>query len=80
MTDTKDEIADYIGAVRKRNQAHWLLSMGGFFGATMSVLINQSFWWGVLHFFFGWYYVLYAFTVRHESAVAGIRRLLDFFK
>ena len=80
MTDTKDEIADYIGVVRARWRAHWFMSFGGFFGAVLSVLINQSFWWGLFHFWCGWFYVLYAFTYRHESAVAGIRRILDFFK
>lgn len=80
MNKTAGEVADFIGSIRARWRAHLLMSFGGFFSAVISVLINQDFWWGLLHYFFGWFYVLYAFTYRHESTVAGIRRLLDFFK
>jgi len=30
----------------------------------LSALTNHSFWWGFLHFFCGWFYVVYWFCVH----------------
>ena len=80
MDDIKKELEKISSYIASSKRSHWLAGCGGIFSATISVLINQSFWWAILHTMFGWVYVIYAFTVRHEATVAGIRRLIGFFK
>ena len=33
--------------------------LGSMLAVTISWSINQSFWWGLLHGFFGWFYLIY---------------------
>ena len=43
------------------------VSVGSILAAFLSVVLNQSFWWALLHFFCGWFYVLYALACRHKE-------------
>ncbi len=51
--------------------------IGGILAVVISVMLNKSFWWALLHGMFGWFYVLYAFTVRHNETVAAFHKLFN---
>lgn len=45
----------------------WPAGIGGLIAVILSVILNHSFWWGLFHFFCGWFYVLYVFTARYKD-------------
>lgn len=51
--------------------------LGGLFAAVLSAALNHSFWWGVLHFFFGWFYVLYALIARSHEIFPAIKQMFS---
>ncbi len=48
------------------------ITMTGIFGAMCAAIcsaaVNHSFWWGVLHFFFSWLYVIY-WALKYTNAL-----------
>ena len=38
--------------------------LGALLAVFLSAAVNHSFWWGVLHFFLGWFYVIYFLIFR----------------
>ena len=48
----------------------WIGSLTACF---LSVILNHSFWWAVLHFIFGWFYVLYVLLCRAHEIVPGFK-------
>lgn len=49
--------------------------IGSLLAVCISVMINKSFWWALLHGIFGWFYVLYAFTVRYSETTHALKQL-----
>ena len=48
--------------------------LGSVLAAVISAALNHSFWWGLLHFFLSWIYVLYALIVRHREILPALRQ------
>lgn len=40
--------------------------------AVLSSAVNHSFWWGLLHFFMGWWYMVY-WMIVHSNALEVIK-------
>ncbi len=40
---------------------------GSIIAVMLSAALNGSFWWGVLHLFCGWFYVVYAVIFRFHD-------------
>lgn len=49
--------------------------LGSILAVTLSAALNHSFWWGLLHFFCGWLYVLYVLLVRSKEIVPALRSM-----
>lgn len=47
--------------------------IGNILAAVISAALNHSFWWGLLHFFCGWLYVLYALLARSNEIVPALK-------
>lgn len=43
--------------------------------AVLSAALNHSFWWGLLHFFLGGIYVLYALLCRSKEIVPALKAM-----
>jgi hypothetical protein len=41
----------------------------------ISIALNHSFGWALLHIFFGWFYVLYAIATRSKEIIPALRNL-----
>lgn len=48
---------------------------GGIIAAVLSSALNHSFWWGLLHFFLGWIYVLYAVLVHSDKLGPALKAM-----
>ena len=48
---------------------------GSVVSVVLSAALNHSFWWGALHFFCGWFYVLYALLVRSKEIIPALRHM-----
>lgn len=51
------------------------IGMGSVVAVVISVALNHSFWWGLLHFIFGWAYVLYAVLFRTKEIWPALVRM-----
>lgn len=51
------------------------ISVGAIIAAVLSAALNHSFWWGLLHFFCGWFYVLYALCARSREILPALRTM-----
>ncbi len=49
---------------------------GSIIALIISVALNHSFWWAILHLFLGWFYVIYAVIVRGSEIIPAVRALL----
>lgn len=58
-----------------RNSVGCSFSLGSVVAVVLSVALNHSFWWAVLHFIFGWFYVIYALLVRSAEILPALRRM-----
>lgn len=47
--------------------------VGSVVAVILSVAINHSFWWGLLHFVLGWIYVLYVVLFYTKSIVPALK-------
>jgi hypothetical protein len=52
------------------------IGIGGVLALLISVALNKSFWWAILHVLFGWFYVLYALVTQGKQIVPGFISLL----
>lgn len=52
--------------------------LGSAVATVLSCALNHSFWWAVLHFCFGWMYVLYAAIARSREIVPALRAMFGF--
>lgn len=51
------------------------IGFGTVVAATISYALNHSFWWAVLHWFCGWFYVAYAIFWRSYEIGPAVKRL-----
>ncbi len=51
------------------------IGLGSVCSVILSAALNHSFWWGVLHFFCGWFYVLYAALFRTKEIVPALKAM-----
>jgi hypothetical protein len=58
-----------------QNSAGCSVGLGSVLAVVLSVALNHSFWWAVLHFLFGWLYVIYALLVRSAEILPALRRM-----
>lgn len=49
---------------------------GSIIALIISVALNHSFWWAVLHLFLGWLYIIYAVIARGPEIIPAVRHLL----
>jgi hypothetical protein len=49
--------------------------VGSVISCIISYALNGSFWWAVLHFFFGWLYVLYAVFFRTKEILPALQKM-----
>jgi hypothetical protein len=49
--------------------------LGSILAAVLSASLNHSFWWGVLHFWCSWVYVLYALLCRSKEILPALRAM-----
>ncbi len=52
------------------------ISIGTILAILISVALNKSFWWAILHMLFGWFYVIYALATRGTEIIPGFKTLL----
>lgn len=45
--------------------------------AVISASLNHSFWWGLLHFFLGWIYILYALLCRSHEILPALKLMFS---
>lgn len=55
------------------NSTSGVATIGCVVAAVVSAALNHSFWWGLLHFFCGWLYILYAAVVRSQEIVPALK-------
>jgi oligoendopeptidase F len=51
--------------------------MGSMIAAVISAILNHSFWWAILHFFCGFFYVIYALAFRSHELVVAFRTMFS---
>lgn len=51
------------------------IGLGSVCSVVISAALNHSFGWGLLHFFFGWAYVIYAALFRTKEIVPALRHM-----
>jgi len=51
------------------------IGLGSVVAVILSAALNHSFWWGLLHFVFGWIYVLYAVLFRTKEIVPALKAM-----
>jgi hypothetical protein len=49
--------------------------IGSIVSMILSAVLNHSFWWAILHMFFGWFYVLYAILCRSHSIIPAFKAM-----
>lgn len=49
--------------------------IGSILAAVLSAALNHSFWWGLLHFILGWFYIMYALIWRSKEIVPALRQM-----
>ena len=47
----------------------------GLIAAIISYALNHSFWWAVLHWIFGAFYIIYAICVRGKEIIPAVKAL-----
>lgn len=47
--------------------------VGAIAGCVLSVALNHSVGWAILHFILGWAYVLYVLLFRHREVLPALR-------
>ena len=52
------------------------IGIGGVLALLISVALNKSFLWAIIHLIFGWFYVVYALITEGKQIVPGFISLL----
>ena len=52
------------------------LGLGSILAILISVALNKSFWWAILHMLFGWFYVIYALVTNGKNIIPGFMSLI----
>ena len=52
------------------------IGIGGVIALVISVALNKSIWWAILHTIFGWFYIIYALVTQGKQIVPGFISLL----
>ncbi len=52
------------------------ITLGSILAVVISWTVNRSIVWAIVHFFFGWFYVLYACCAHTDEIDAAGRRLV----
>ncbi len=69
-------IEEYFKTVRDLSEKPSIMIFN-FIGVCLSVIfscaLNHSFWWCVLHFFLGWFYVLYVLLIRSHEILPALQ-------
>jgi len=53
-----------------------VVGLGSVLALLISVAINKSFLWAIIHCIFGWFYVVYALVYQGKQIVPGFLSLL----
>jgi hypothetical protein len=53
------------------------VTVGSVVAVILSAALNHSFWWGVLHFFFGWLYVIYVVLCRSHEIMPALKAMFS---
>lgn len=48
---------------------------GSIVAVILSVALNHSFWWGLLHFILNWAYVLYVVLFRTKEIIPALKHM-----
>ena len=51
------------------------LGLGSVVSVVLSVALNHSFWWGLLHFCLGWLYVIYVALLRTKEILPALKAM-----
>ena len=57
------------------NRVNISVSGGSIFAVILSWALNHSIGWAILHFLFGWFYIIYALLVRSVEILPALRRM-----
>jgi hypothetical protein len=57
---------------------YWLHTLTGIVAFVVSYALHKSIWWGVLHWFFGVWYVLYAIIAYNSQIGPAVKALFGF--
>jgi hypothetical protein len=58
--------------MRYRHHAAIGITLGNIIAAIISWTLNHSLIWAVIHFFFSWFYVVYAMVVYYHLNLVGL--------
>lgn len=51
--------------------------VGSILAAVISYALNHSFWWAVLHFILGWFYILYVVFARTKEIIPALKQMFS---
>jgi hypothetical protein len=51
------------------------IGAGSILAAILSAALNHSLWWGILHFFLGWFYIIYAVIFRTKEIWPALSKM-----
>lgn len=63
------------GEIMSRKRSGGCIGLGSVCAVIVSAALNHSFWWGLFHFFCGWFYILYAAFFRTKEIVPALRAM-----
>lgn len=59
------------------NMGGGCVTVGSVVAVIISAALNHSFGWGLLHFFCGWFYVIYAVLCRSHEIMPALRSMFS---
>jgi len=51
------------------------IGIGSIIAILISVALNKSFWWAIIHMIFGWFYIIYALITDGPNIIPAIKSL-----
>ena len=57
------------------SSSNGVLSLGTILAAVLSWALNHSVGWAILHFVFGWLYIVYAVITRTKEIVPALKNM-----
>ena len=52
------------------------IGLGSILAVLFSWFVNGSVGWGILHFFLGWFYVVWSLIFHYDAVADGVSRIL----